>query len=84
MASHIERRKFLATLGGAPAAWPLAARAQQPERPQEPVIGYLSTLSEARGCIYWPHSARVWVKGTGPFRSHWSLLKFGLVPFWLS
>jgi len=45
MASHIGRREFLATLGGA-AAWPLAARVQPGDRP--PLVGYLvETTKEA-------------------------------------
>jgi putative tryptophan/tyrosine transport system substrate-binding protein len=44
MASHIERRKFLAALGGA-AAWPLAARAQQTGKVYR--IGYLGVTSYA-------------------------------------
>ena len=72
MASHIERRKFLATLGGAAAAWPLAARAQQAERKRR--IGVLMAHAESDAEFHdCPRSAtgfRSWDGRTdGTFRS---------------
>jgi hypothetical protein len=52
---RLDRRAFITLLGGAAAAWPLAARAQQSTG--QPLVGLLSPLSAA-----------AWVHILGAFR----------------
>src|SRR5215475_13108535 len=53
MASHIGRRKFLATLGCAAAAvsWPCNGLAESP--PKRPLIGFLVSGSKSAGARYY-------------------------------
>src|SRR5262249_34990206 len=71
MASHIERRKFLATLGGA-AASPLAARAQ---RPRIPVIGFLYATTAA-DTVYRVSAFRDGLKEAGFIDGHNVAIEF--------
>jgi putative ABC transport system substrate-binding protein len=60
MASHIERREFLATLGVV-AAWPLAAHAQQGAIPVIGILGGQSAetyVSRPSGASYCTNSFR--------------------------
>src|SRR6516225_7336056 len=54
----MRRRDFIKVLGGTAAAWPLAARAQQPAMP---VIGFIHPLSPEKV----PHFVAAWHQGLG-------------------
>jgi putative ABC transport system substrate-binding protein len=65
MAIHIQRREFLAALGGAAAAWPLVARAQQPGK--LPTIGFLGAEATAWSAYITAFAERLralgWIEG---------------------
>jgi putative ABC transport system substrate-binding protein len=80
MSICLRRREFIAGLGGA-AAWPLAARAQQPKMP---VIGYLSGGNSGSYALPEFHqglSQAGYVEGRNvAIEYHWAGLQFNQLP----
>jgi len=79
----MRRREFLGFFGGAVAAWPLAARAQQPAMP---TIGYVSSLTQAHSvrsdaALRRGLSEMSYVEGRNvSIRYHWITDRYDVLP----